>query len=309
MKIYSQNDPEWKSKILGFGKANKTTIGTDGCTITCVGMLADIDPNATNNRLIAVKGYAASSPDVYNLILWAKIKDAIPTLEFEWRGYTFDAHRVEDAVSRNGGCLVEVDATPIKGFKHWVLYRPNNKIYDPFDGKEKDRSAYKPIGYSIINITLTPPPSPSKKMVALPQEEVDQLRTDRDGNFNLFRDLRKMVTGALDLPEESTGETIVKSINAYRGNANNFEKLDVQIKSMKTAYEEQVSTLQQQLTAKQDTITTLCTPDNTDVQPYIEQLNTKDQQITDMSEEIKKLKIQQPNISLWEFIKKILHIQ
>lgn len=139
----SQRDSAWKSIKLGF--STTTTIGSHGCTITCVSMLAGITPKETNERLKSVSGYANT-----NLIIWSKIKEAIPWLEFVWRGYTYENAKVADAIKQWGGCLVEVDGTPIGGSRHWVLYIGNQKMIDPWDGKEKPTSSYKAIGYATI---------------------------------------------------------------------------------------------------------------------------------------------------------------
>ena len=79
----SQRDPRWKDIKLGFGN---TTIGFYGCTITSLAMLAGLLPNEVNERLRGVNGYAG---DNKNLIIWAKVKQAIPWLEWEWRGYSY----------------------------------------------------------------------------------------------------------------------------------------------------------------------------------------------------------------------------
>ncbi len=144
MQKLSQRDNRWSGQKLGF--STTTTIGSHGCTITCVAMLAGLTPDDVNNRLKAVNGYANT-----NLIIWTKIKEAISWLEFEWRGYSYENDRVTSAISKNGGCLVEVDGTPIGGTKHWVIYIGNQKLIDPWDGMEKPTSSYRATGYSIIN--------------------------------------------------------------------------------------------------------------------------------------------------------------
>jgi len=139
----SQRDKRWANIKLG---TSNLTIGQAGCTITCIAMLADLTPDDVNNRLKVANGYANT-----NLVVWSKIKEAISWLEFEWRGYSYENTKVASAISKNGSCLVEVDGTPIGGSKHWVLYVGNQKLIDPWDGKEKSTSSYQAIGYAIIN--------------------------------------------------------------------------------------------------------------------------------------------------------------
>lgn len=164
MNAYSQNNNAWKGEMLG---ESNTTIGTHGCTITCVAMLAGIDPKEVNSRLRNGGGYAApaNAPTQKNLILWTKIQACIPWLQFEWRGYSYtdeDNVKVAAAIAKNGGCLVAVDGTPIGGGSkdgHWVLYIGNQKMIDPWDGKTKPTSSYKATGYAIINKVGEPPTS------------------------------------------------------------------------------------------------------------------------------------------------------
>lgn len=154
MQILGQRDNRWKDEKLGFGN---TTIGDYGCTITALAMLAGLLPNEVNDRLKNVKGYAG---DNKNLIIWSKIKEAIPWLEFEWRGYSYDNNKVSSAIEKNGGCLVEVDfdGTPNTNDKHWILLIGNQKIYDPWTGREASTNKYKIYtGYAIINKTEIPP--------------------------------------------------------------------------------------------------------------------------------------------------------
>lgn len=291
MKIYSQRDKKWSG--IKLGTSSSTTIGSHGCTITCVGMLANLPPDEVNKRLLSVNGYAET-----NLIVWDKIHAAIPYLTFEFRSYVYDNAKVSDAIKKYGGCLVEVDGAPIGGSKHWVLYVGNQKLYDPWDGKEKPTSSYKTLGYSTIQ-TLTPPSTPEPPDTC--QKELEQCRIQRDAH----RNEHIAVCSALGLPEDSSTDTIVKSINAYKGNAAKYEECEKQLESIKTAHSEQVGTLSQQLIDKQKTIETLTIGDTTVVQPYIDQLNSKDKQITAMAEQIKQLQLQKPKQSLWELFLKL----
>lgn len=162
----SQRNSQWASQRLGWGSTNTSTIGSHGCTITSLAMLAGLTPADVNARLIANKGYAAhkNTPNTFNLILWTVIKQAIPWLEFEWRNYTYsgddDNKRVADAIKKNGACLVAVDGTKIGGSPkdgHWVLYIGNQQMIDPWDGQVKPTSHYPATGFAIINKVGTPP--------------------------------------------------------------------------------------------------------------------------------------------------------
>jgi len=152
----SQRDPHWSNVPLGF---SNLTIGGYGCTITCISMLACLNPDEVNARLKAVNGFSNG-----NLVIWTKIKEAIPWLEFEWRGYSFDNERVKGAIDTYGACLVEVDfdgkiATPSD--KHWVLYKGDQKMIDPWTGVEKSTGWYPLIkGFAIIKVSEKPSDKP-----------------------------------------------------------------------------------------------------------------------------------------------------
>jgi hypothetical protein len=145
LQIYSQRDPRWANIKLGTGTL---TIGQAGCTISCVASLAGITPKEVNERLLKVNGYANT-----NLIIWSKVKEAMPWLEWKHRGYTYDNNQV----AQNLPCLVEVDGKRIGAPRHWVLYIGNQKMYDPWYGTEKTTSYYPPVGYAIINRVGNPP--------------------------------------------------------------------------------------------------------------------------------------------------------
>lgn len=145
MTLYSQNDPRWKDIKLG---TSNVTIGGYGCTITCLSMLANLTPDVVNAKMTMSGGYAQG-----NLVDWTKIKGIIPGLELEWRGYTYDNNAVKSAISRFGGCLIEVNAAPIGGTRHWVVYVGNQKLWDPWDGKEKPTSTYSALSFASIKVT------------------------------------------------------------------------------------------------------------------------------------------------------------
>lgn len=155
MKAFSQNDPSWKNDKHG---TSNSTIGSTGCTITDLTMqLVSIGYNETpktvDDKLTANGGYASG-----NLIIWQAINKIWPRAKFQWRGYSYtddDNAKVSDAIKKYGSCLVAVNGAPIGGATkdgHWVLYIGNQKLIDPWDGREKPTSSYAATGYSIIEL-------------------------------------------------------------------------------------------------------------------------------------------------------------
>lgn len=148
MTAYSQRDSKWAN--IALGSSTSTTIGSHGCTITCLGILANLSPDEVNRRMNAVGGYQNG-----NLVIWSKINQAIPTLKHLERSTTYNNTKVSEAISRFGGCLVEVDGAPIGGSRHWVVYIGNQKLIDPWDGQTKSTMYYKAVGYSSIEVSQT----------------------------------------------------------------------------------------------------------------------------------------------------------
>lgn len=155
MKAFSQNDPAWKNDKHG---TSNSTIGATGCTITALTMqLVSIGyeetPKTVDDKLTANGGYASG-----NLILWSTINKIWPRAKWTWRGWSYtddDNAKVAQAIKDYGSCLVAVNGAPIGGAAkdgHWVLYIGNQKLIDPWDGKEKPTSTYSATGYAIIEL-------------------------------------------------------------------------------------------------------------------------------------------------------------
>lgn len=147
MQNLSQRDSRWKD--IKIGKSN-STIGSYGCVLTCLSMLADTTPDVVNAFLTAVDGF------LVDRIIWKKLNETKLGLTFPDNGrqYTYNDVAVRDAINLYQGCLVEVDfdgviATPSD--RHWVLYIGNHQLIDPWDGKIKPTSSYPLVkGYAII---------------------------------------------------------------------------------------------------------------------------------------------------------------
>jgi len=183
MKTYSQRDPQWKNEILG----TKGTIGSVGCTVSCIGNLANLTPSEVNQRLKSVGGFANG-----NLVIWSKINEAIPWLQFVWRGYEYNNYKVSKAIEENGGCLVEVSGARIGGSRHWLLFIGNRKAYDPWTGEEISTSLYTPItGYAEIKVIG----KPETPVMQSNQEELSKMRLERDKNWDLYQDEIKKSKG------------------------------------------------------------------------------------------------------------------
>lgn len=147
MEILKQTDERWAKVSLGTGTNNKTTIGSHGCTCTCIAMLSGLKPNEVNDRIISQNGFAESSTGVANLVNWTKLQAAIPWIQFEYRYYSYDNDKVKAAIAKNGGCLVNVNNK-----SHWVLFVGGGKAYDPMRGEVNVSSFSSLDGFAILNV-------------------------------------------------------------------------------------------------------------------------------------------------------------
>jgi hypothetical protein len=139
MTLYSQRDSRWKNQKFG----KDATIGVYGCTLTCIAMMLDITPDIVARKLDEANAFSG------NLIIWQRVEKAFPQLKYVKRNKTYN----NEDVKKNLPCLVEVDfdGTPRIDQRHWVLFKGNQKMYDPWTGKELSTSFYSPlIGYAIF---------------------------------------------------------------------------------------------------------------------------------------------------------------
>lgn len=250
MQKYSQRDSRWASIRLGTGSGNTTTISSHGCTVTAIGMVVEKTPEEVNSLFIKHGSFSSlkESPDVINLVNWQRIDEAITSLEFEWRGYSYEDDKVKAAIGKNGFCLVEINAAPIGGTKHWVLAIGGGKIYDPFDGKEKAFSTYSPTGYCVIN----------KKEVSMP----GTLPSNFDDIVHGSTQWDKTVTEYLPdtKPSEASFEALQRYVGGIKSTATSAQNTltEVQKKLATTQSEldnriEQVSRLKEEATQLEKT--------------------------------------------------------
>ncbi len=121
----SQRDPRWKGARLGF---SRLTIGSDGCTLTCMTMIVNglgfsETPATLNDKLRALgpsRGYIGPR------MIWAglgRVFQQIKLTHYALRhAGAMDLRVIDDALAHNKPVLVEVDMSPAPGFQnHWVL--------------------------------------------------------------------------------------------------------------------------------------------------------------------------------------------
>lgn len=133
MTLYSQNDPSWRSLWLG-SSVPKTTIGKDGCLLTCFAMMSNTAPPQANQLIKSSGGFQGA------LIINAK---AAQTLNL---GY--DPSTTERKFSI---CVAETNHYEGQGYpSHFYILLEDDSIWDPLDGTKKPKNYYNIKSYRNI---------------------------------------------------------------------------------------------------------------------------------------------------------------
>ena len=120
----SQQDPKWKSDILGFGDPSDT-IGYVGCALTSVAMLLSghgypETPKTLNQKLKNVQGFVSAG------IRWGSVSQVYPnvTVRSNISCTTSDAplNLIDAAIASGQPAIVQVDHSNAPGIQtHWVV--------------------------------------------------------------------------------------------------------------------------------------------------------------------------------------------
>lgn len=275
MMLFSQNDPRWKTKKLGF---SNETIGNYGCLITAIGDMWDADPLVVNEWLKNNNGFLS-----LNLVSWTKLPG------FIWRGWTYEDSKVKEAISKYGSCIIETDFnTNPKDGSHFVLAIGSGQIYDPWDGTKKPLNSYPTFyGYAIVNPMSNPIP-PAEPVMPITIKERDFLigRATTLKEFAIFLP----VDGD---PDKVSLDTLKKSISALRGRADSAESKTVAVEQQAENSKEQVSRLEKQLLEQDKLLKRLSERINKEVpeaKEIIDQLTTRNTALTKQVDEEAKAK-------------------
>jgi hypothetical protein len=135
----SQRDPRWKDLPLGF---SNLTIGSDGCTLTSITMIANgfgyTETPATLNDKLKSLGNGRGLLDAR--MVWAGPPRVLPDLRLVKILHSVDdtsMSAIDDALARGKPVLIELDRSPSPNFQnHWVVIfnkqGDDYLIYDPW---------------------------------------------------------------------------------------------------------------------------------------------------------------------------------
>ncbi|MBU0512170.1 MAG: hypothetical protein KJ638_10800 [Chloroflexi bacterium] len=195
-KALYQNDPKWKNTKLGHDK--KETIGTWGCLLTSMSMVAnglgfDETPESLNNKLKGAGGFQGA------LVIPATLPSVCPGIRY--KGYQpcenapAPIAQIDAALAAGMPVIAQVDWSPTAGIQtHWIVlygkegdrylmkdpYRyggdsPEKKLYltDRYkhSGKNPSKAITGVVWFEGQASGATPPPPPEPKpKVAVPQD-------------------------------------------------------------------------------------------------------------------------------------------
>lgn len=130
---YSQQDPQWKTDILGFGDPSDT-IGYVGCALTSAAMLLSghghtETPKSLNNKLKNAGGFVGAG------IVWSAAHQIYPQVNL--KGFISCAAtdaplgQIDASIAAGQPVIVMVDSSPASGLQtHWiVLYAKEGNDY------------------------------------------------------------------------------------------------------------------------------------------------------------------------------------
>lgn len=140
IKSFSQNDPQWKSNILGFDKSS--TIGVYGCLVTSLAMCAthygapDLNPSTLNDKMKAIGAFQAGTA----FIVARAISSIVPGMQVDYRscsGAAAPLSEIDNRLAMNQPVIIEVDFSPSSGLQtHYaVAYAKDGSdylLYDPW---------------------------------------------------------------------------------------------------------------------------------------------------------------------------------
>jgi hypothetical protein len=133
MLYLSQKNPAWKD--IKLGTCSKDTIGSSGCFVTSLGMLADITPDVANKMIMDGGGYV----DGCNIGDPYKIAEIL--------GLNYEGKTTE---YQNDTCIAETNHYAASGVpQHFFIWLGNGRIVDSLTGVESENK-YKIVSFRLF---------------------------------------------------------------------------------------------------------------------------------------------------------------
>jgi hypothetical protein len=245
MKSISQKDPRWKNIPLG----NSTlTIGTDGCLITSLASIADLNPILVNEALKTAGAFDGA------LVVWDKIGSAIPGIRLIKRNWT-------KGILPTGICLLEVDwdGSPTTDGRHWVVQTGDGYIMDPWTGTLESPNKY-PLVTGWATFLIEGGEDEMKLTDKIPQEVKDQFNLVAYSEFNnneetweSFIENWKAAITNINLMKKDKEDMIKNYENQLELKNEEILKFKEDLEKL-SLFEEQIQTLQGRIVTLEDKV-------------------------------------------------------
>lgn len=140
LKQYSQTDPAWKAKLLGFDKSS--TIGNFGCLLTSVSILAsgygfNETSDTLNEKMKKVVGFSAGTAFMIPRAVPAAVSGIRYVTYTNCANSSAPLAEIDSWLSRGKPVIIEVDWSPQSGVQthYMVVYGKQEDdylVYDPY---------------------------------------------------------------------------------------------------------------------------------------------------------------------------------
>ena len=123
LKRFSQQDPQWKSKLLGFD--NECTVGNYGCLLTCMTMVASTygftdTPDSLNDKMKSIGGFQGAFVMPY--LIGKALTGMVYRNYLECQNQPAPLAEIDAYLSQGKPVIVEVDYSPKDGVQnHWIV--------------------------------------------------------------------------------------------------------------------------------------------------------------------------------------------
>lgn len=211
MTPLSQRDPRWSGiKING----TIYTIGTDGCLLTCLAMIAGLLPDVVASKI----GFNGAQ------VAWTGLDKV--GLELIEKNNVYNNEAVKKIIEQYGFCIVRVDwdgSPKSTGDTHFVLYIGNGKLIDPWTGTIEPTSKYSlPTGYRAVRKTSM---ATVYKTLDLTNQDSMKVAVDMWHQV-MVEKLWTKTSELVSLFSEMKVESVATAITEYRNRLNQISNLN-----------------------------------------------------------------------------------
>ena len=195
----SQSDPRWSSVKLGSGSLN---IGSHGCVVTCLAMLAGTTPDVVNAQLLARNGFTNG-----DLVNWPVAADVF--------GLPYEATRT---IARFYPCVAETEHYAPKYPQHFFVVLADGRQVDPMGGVIRPQGYYKIKSWRNIGVKANMSASVNQTMLVEKEGRVHALiSAPQDGVYAYIADgdFLAWIQGITGVTEINKDGSLIKQVAGF----------------------------------------------------------------------------------------------